>query len=77
MTSVFPALVRGDTVIVKPSLRGPLTPVALASIATEVGGPDGVVNIVPGTGDALTGGHLASEVIGWAEDRCRTTPRTA
>jgi glutathione synthase len=35
------------------------------------------VNVTSPTGireiDALTGSHLASEVIGWAEDRCRAT----
>jgi hypothetical protein len=41
-----PAIARGDTVIVKPSLRGPLTPVAFAFMATEVGLPAGVVNVV-------------------------------
>ena len=50
VTSVLPALVRGDTVIVKPSLRGPLSPVAFAHVATEIGLPAGVVNLVQGTG---------------------------
>jgi acyl-CoA reductase-like NAD-dependent aldehyde dehydrogenase len=50
VTSVFPAIARGDTVIVKPSLRGPLTPAAFAFLATEAGLPGGVVNIVQGTG---------------------------
>lgn len=50
VTSVLPALARGGTVIVKPSLRGPLTPVAFAFLATEVGLPPGVINIVQGTG---------------------------
>jgi acyl-CoA reductase-like NAD-dependent aldehyde dehydrogenase len=50
VTSVFPAIARGGTVIVKPSLRGPLTPAAFAFMATEAGLPGGVVNIVQGTG---------------------------
>ncbi len=50
VTSVLPAIARGDTVIVKPSLRGPLTPVAFALMATQAGLPAGVVNIVQGTG---------------------------
>ncbi len=43
---MLPALIRGDSVIVKPSLRGPITPVAFALLATEAGLPAGVVNIV-------------------------------
>jgi acyl-CoA reductase-like NAD-dependent aldehyde dehydrogenase len=50
VTSVLPGLVRGDTVIVKPSLRGPLSPVAFAYLAGQAGLPPGVVNIVQGTG---------------------------
>ena len=47
---VLPALAGGDTVIVKPSLRGPLSPVAFAYLATQAGLPPGVVNVVQGTG---------------------------
>ena len=36
--------------IVKPSLRGPLSPVAFAYLATQAGLPPGVVNVVQGTG---------------------------
>jgi acyl-CoA reductase-like NAD-dependent aldehyde dehydrogenase len=50
MTSLLPVLLRGDTAIVKPSLRGPLTPVAFGFLAAAVGIPAGVVNIVQGTG---------------------------
>src|ERR1039458_8357786 len=50
ITSVLPCLIRGDTVVVKPSLRGPLTPIAFGLLATKVGLPPGVVNIVQGNG---------------------------
>lgn len=50
LTSVLPALLRGDAVIVKPSLRGPLSPVAFAYLAAQAGLPDGVLNVVQGTG---------------------------
>jgi acyl-CoA reductase-like NAD-dependent aldehyde dehydrogenase len=50
VTSVLPALGRGGTVIVKPSLRGPLTPAAFGFLAARAGLPAGVVNIVQGTG---------------------------
>jgi acyl-CoA reductase-like NAD-dependent aldehyde dehydrogenase len=50
VASVLPALLRGDAVIVKPSLRGPLSPVAFAYLAAEAGLPGGVINVVQGTG---------------------------
>jgi acyl-CoA reductase-like NAD-dependent aldehyde dehydrogenase len=50
LTSVLPALARGDAVIVKPSLRGPLSPVAFAYLTAQAGLPPGVVNVVQGTG---------------------------
>ncbi len=62
VTSVLPALIRGDSVIVKPSLRGPLTPVAFALQATGAGLPAGVVNIVQGTG-----GDIGADLIGRRE----------
>ena len=62
VTSVLPALVRGDSVIVKPSLRGPLTPVAVALLAADTGLPDGVLNVVQGTG-----GDIGADLIGRRE----------
>jgi len=50
VTSTLPALLRGNTVVVKPSLRGPLSAVAFARLAQDCGLPPGVVNIVQGTG---------------------------
>lgn len=64
VTSVVPALIRGDSVIVKPSLRGPLSPVAFALLATDAGLPAGVLNIVQGTGG---GGDIGADLIGRRE----------
>jgi acyl-CoA reductase-like NAD-dependent aldehyde dehydrogenase len=50
VTSTVPVLLRGDTVVVKPSLRAPLSAVAFARLAQECGLPPGTVNIVQGTG---------------------------
>ncbi|MDF3320040.1 aldehyde dehydrogenase family protein [Rhodococcus sp. C3V] len=50
LLNVFPALAAGNTAVVKPSLRGPLSPVAVAFIADQLGFPAGVLNIVQGTG---------------------------
>ena len=49
---VAPALAAGNTVVLKPSEYTPLTALLLGEICQEVGVPDGVVNVVPGYGDA-------------------------
>ncbi len=45
-----PALAAGNTIVLKPSEITPLTALRIAELMTEVGIPDGVVNIVPGYG---------------------------
>ena len=45
-----PALAAGNTVVLKPSEITPLTSLRIAELFTEIGLPDGVVNIVPGYG---------------------------
>ncbi|PZO81255.1 MAG: aldehyde dehydrogenase [Mesorhizobium amorphae] len=55
---VAPALAAGNTVVLKPAEYTPLTALALAEIAREIGLPKGVLNVVTGdgeTGAALTG----------------------
>jgi acyl-CoA reductase-like NAD-dependent aldehyde dehydrogenase len=54
-----PALAAGCTVVLKPDAATPLTAIRLAELATEVGFPPGVVNVVPGDGPS-TGSHLVS-----------------
>jgi acyl-CoA reductase-like NAD-dependent aldehyde dehydrogenase len=54
-----PALAAGCTVVLKPDPATPLTALRLAELATEVGIPAGVVNVVPGDGPT-TGAHLVS-----------------
>src|SRR5215207_1919553 len=56
--SLAPALATGNTVVVKPSERTPLTTLELATIAGETGIPEGVINVVTGTG-ASAGKALA------------------
>jgi acyl-CoA reductase-like NAD-dependent aldehyde dehydrogenase len=46
-----PALAAGNTVVLKPSEITPLTALRVAELCSEVGIPDGVVNVVPGYGD--------------------------
>jgi aldehyde dehydrogenase (NAD+) len=55
---VAPCLAVGNTVVAKPAEETPLSTVALARMATEVGFPAGVVNVVTGLG-AEAGAALA------------------
>jgi acyl-CoA reductase-like NAD-dependent aldehyde dehydrogenase len=59
MTSwkLAPALAAGNSVVIKPSERSPLTALKLAEIIKEAGIPDGVVNVVLGYG------HEAGEAL--------------
>src|SRR5712692_8075592 len=50
---VAPALACGNTVIIKPSSQTPLTALALAEIAQEIGVPPGVINVVTGPGASV------------------------
>jgi betaine-aldehyde dehydrogenase len=47
---ILPAVAAGNTVVLKPAEITPLTALMLAEAATEAGMPDGVVNVVTGTG---------------------------
>jgi acyl-CoA reductase-like NAD-dependent aldehyde dehydrogenase len=47
---VAPALACGNTVVIKPASQTPLTALALAEVAVEVGLPPGVLNVVTGPG---------------------------
>jgi aldehyde dehydrogenase (NAD+) len=50
---VAPALACGNTVIIKPASQTPLTALALAEIAQEVGIPAGVINVITGPGSKV------------------------
>jgi aldehyde dehydrogenase (NAD+) len=57
--SLAPALACGNTVVLKPSSQTPLSALYYAEAAERAGLPDGVLNVIPGTGseagDALVG----------------------
>ncbi len=55
---ISPALAAGNTVIVKPAEDTPLSAIYLARLARDVGIPDGVINVVLGTG-AVAGAALS------------------
>jgi aldehyde dehydrogenase (NAD+) len=50
---VAPALACGNTVIIKPASQTPLTALALAEIAADVGVPAGVLNVITGPGSSV------------------------
>lgn len=47
---IAPALATGNSVVLKPSEKSPLTALRLAELALEAGLPPGVLNVVPGFG---------------------------
>lgn len=47
---IAPALAAGNSVILKPSEKAPLSALRLAELASEAGVPDGVLNVLPGFG---------------------------
>ena len=50
---VAPALACGNTVVIKPASQTPLTALALAEVAAQIGLPPGVLNVVTGPGSTL------------------------
>lgn len=55
---IAPALAMGNTLVLKPAEQTSLTALLFAEICTQVGLPDGVVNII--TGDGATGAALTA-----------------
>lgn len=56
---ICPALASGNTVVIKPAEDTSLSAIYLARLATEVGVPDGVINVVTGRG-ATAGAALSA-----------------
>ena len=60
---IGPALAAGNTVVLKPSARTPLTAVKLAELAADIF-PPGVLNVLTGTGDAIGPALVAHPKVG-------------
>lgn len=59
LAKIGPAIAAGNTVVLKPSELTPLTALRLGELVAEADIPNGVVNILPGTG-TIAGAHLAA-----------------
>ncbi|WP_343330813.1 aldehyde dehydrogenase family protein [Polaribacter staleyi] len=53
MWGIGPALAAGNTVVIKPAEITPLSTLYLGVLAKEAGIPDGVINILPGSGSEI------------------------
>ena len=63
--SIAPALAAGCTAVVKPAEQTPMTALMLAELLSKAGLPDGVCNVVTGTGTGV-GAPLAANPAGQA-----------
>lgn len=55
---MFPALLAGNSILIKPAEDTPLSALYIAQLAEEAGFPPGVINVLPGRGE-LTGKAIA------------------
>jgi acyl-CoA reductase-like NAD-dependent aldehyde dehydrogenase len=63
---VGPALVAGNSIVLKPAEQSPLTALRLAELATEAGVPPGVLQVVPGFGETAgqaIGRHMDVDLV--------------
>lgn len=61
--AIAPALVAGNTIVAKPSEITSRTTIEMARMASEVGFPAGVINIVLGTGEAVGEAIVRAEAV--------------
>jgi aldehyde dehydrogenase (NAD+) len=55
---MFPSLLAGNTILIKPAEDTPLSALYIAKLAEEAGFPPGVINVLPGRGE-ITGQAIA------------------
>ncbi len=60
---VAPALAMGNTVVIKPASATPLSALALADLALEAGFPEGVINVVTGSGSVAGSALIAHPLV--------------
>ena len=60
---IGPALMAGNTVVLKPSIRTPLTALAMGEIAADIF-PPGVLNVITGTGASIGDALVAHPKVG-------------
>ena len=60
---IAPALATGCTLVLKPAEQTPLTALRFAALVAEVGIPDGVINVVTGTGEAAGAALVAHPLV--------------
>ncbi|MGF1582586.1 MAG: aldehyde dehydrogenase family protein [Gemmataceae bacterium] len=56
---MFPALLAGNTILIKPAEDTPLSALYIGKLAEEAGFPPGVINVLPGRGEIT--GHCIAE----------------
>ena len=59
---IFPALLSGNCVLIKPAEDTPLSALYMGKLAEEAGFPPGVINVLPGRGE-LTGQFIAEHPV--------------
>jgi acyl-CoA reductase-like NAD-dependent aldehyde dehydrogenase len=70
-----PALLAGNSVVLKPAEQSPLTAIRLGELALEAGLPPGVLNIVPGYGEEAGKALARMAMSTWSASRAR--PKSA
>lgn len=61
--SIAPALACGNTVVAKPAMLAPMSILELGRAASDAGLPDGVLNVVPGSGSTAGEALVANEEV--------------
>ena len=72
---IMPALICGNTVVIKPATDTPLSTYNLVQTLVEAGVPRGVVNLVTGSGSEVGTALLSTTTCAWFRSRAR--PRWA
>src|SRR5207249_7016169 len=60
---IAPAIAAGNSVVIKPASYTPLTTLEIGRLCLEAGIPEGVVNVVPGSGAAAGEELVASPLV--------------